>query len=83
MIVEIYSKPQCPLCDEAKEVLARVRRRVPFELREVDITRDDSLFQQYRYDIPVVFVNGQKAFKHHLDEKTVEARLQRERAPTP
>ena len=43
MIVEIYSKPQCPLCDEAKEVLARVRRRISFELKEVDITRDAAL----------------------------------------
>ena len=80
MIIEIYSKPQCPLCDEAKEVLARVRRRVPFELREVDITTDDALFQAHRYDIPVVFVNGRKAFKHHLDERAVEDRLRRELA---
>jgi glutaredoxin len=80
MIVEIYSKPQCPLCDEAKEVLDRVRRRVPFELREVDITSDPALFQEYQYDIPVVFVNGRKAFKHHLEAKAVEARLRRELA---
>ena len=78
MIVEIYSKPQCSLCDEAKEVLARVRRRIPFDLREVDITQDPTLFEQYRYDVPVVFVNGHKAFKHHLDAKVVEQRLRRE-----
>jgi len=80
MIVEIYSKPQCSLCDEAKEVLARVRRRIPFDLREVDITQDPTLFEQYRYDVPVVFVNGHKAFKHHLDAKVVEQRLRREPA---
>jgi glutaredoxin len=78
MIVEIYSKAQCPLCDEAKEVLAEVRRRIPFELREVDITQDPALFEEYRYDIPVVFVNGHKAFKHHLDARLVEKRLRRE-----
>jgi len=81
MIIEIYSKSQCPLCDEAKEVLAQVRRRVPFELREVDITQDPALFEEYRYDIPVVFVNGRKAFKHRLDAKAVEARLRREGGP--
>jgi len=81
MIVEIYSKPQCPLCDEAKEVLARVRRRISFELKEVDITGDAALFQLHRYDIPVVFVNGRKAFKHHLDEQAVEDRLRRELTP--
>lgn len=78
MIVEIYSKSQCSLCDEAKEVLAEVRRRIPFDLREVDITQDPALFEEYRYDIPVVFVNGRKAFKHHLDAKAVEQRLRRE-----
>jgi glutaredoxin len=78
MIVEIYSKSQCPLCEEAKEILARVRRRIPFELREVDITSNPALFEEYRYDIPVVFVNGSKAFKHHLEAKAVEARLRRE-----
>jgi glutaredoxin len=78
MIVEIYSKPECPLCDEAKEVLTRVQNRVSFELREVDIEQDASLFEQFRYDIPVVFVNGRKAFKHHLDERLVEQRLRRE-----
>jgi glutaredoxin len=81
MIVEIYSKPQCPLCDEAKEVLARVRRRISFELKEVDITGDPALFERHRYDIPVVFVNGRKAFKHHLDERAVEDRLRRELTP--
>ncbi|HYV44419.1 MAG TPA: glutaredoxin family protein [Myxococcaceae bacterium] len=81
MIIEIYTKSQCPLCDEAKEVLAQVRRRFPFELREVDITRDPALFEEYRYDIPVVFVNGRKAFKHRLDAKVVEARLRREVGP--
>ena len=78
MIVEIYSKPQCSLCEEAKEVLAQVRRRIPFDLREVDITQDPALFEEHRYDVPVVFVNGHKAFKHHLDAKVVEQRLRRE-----
>jgi len=78
MLVEIYSKPECHLCEEAKEVLARVRRRIPFELREVDITRDAALHQRYQYDIPVVLVNGHKAFKYHLDERAVEDRLRRE-----
>jgi glutaredoxin len=77
MKVEIYSKAECSLCDTAKAVLERVRKRVPFELVEVDITADPALFERYRYDIPVVFVDGQKAFKHRLEERVVEARLRR------
>jgi len=78
MKVEIYSKADCSLCETAKAVLARVRTRVPFELVEVDITTDPALFERYRYDIPVVFVDGQKAFKHRLEEGAVEARLRRQ-----
>jgi glutaredoxin len=77
MKVQIYSKEDCSLCEEAKAVLLAVQRRVPFELEEIDIEKDPSLFAQYRYDIPVVFVDGQKAFKHRLDERAVEARLRR------
>jgi thiol-disulfide isomerase/thioredoxin len=75
--VEIYSKKDCPLCDEAKGVLARVRERVPFELLEIDIEGDPALFERFKDDVPVVFVDGSKAFKHHLNERDVEARLGR------
>ena len=77
MKVEIYSKPDCPLCDEAKAVLREVQQRVPFELVEVNIESDPALFERYRYDIPVVFIGGQKAFKHRLNAHLVEERLRR------
>ena len=77
MKVAIYSKPDCPLCDDAKEVLLAVRQRVPFDLEEINIESDPALFEQFKYDIPVVFVEGRKAFKHRLDPKTLEARLRR------
>jgi glutaredoxin len=77
MRVEIYSKPDCPLCDEAKQVLEEVRAHLDFELIEVNIESDPVLYESYRYDIPVVFVDGQKAFKHRLDRSAVEDRLRR------
>ena len=77
MKVTIYSKPDCPLCDEAKEVLERVRASIPFELEEVDIRSDSELFDRFRYDIPVVFVDGNKAFKHRVDETALRRRLAR------
>jgi glutaredoxin len=77
MKVEIYSKADCSLCTEAKAVLEGLRRRIPFDLVEVDIERDPVAFERYRYDIPVVFIDGQKAFKHRLDARAVEQRLRR------
>lgn len=72
MIVRIYSKPDCCLCDQAKEVLERVRSRIPFELVEEDIRADPVLFATYRYDIPVVIIEGLATYKHRLDEAVVE-----------
>jgi thiol-disulfide isomerase/thioredoxin len=78
--VEIYSKKDCHLCDEAKAVLARVHERIPFELVEVDIEQDPKLFEQFKNDVPVVFVDGRKAFKHRVEEADFANRLERGRA---
>lgn len=80
MTVEIYSKPNCPLCEDVKAILERVRTRVEFNLVEIDISRDLGLRRRFRYDIPVVFINGQQAFRHRVTEEALEARLRAEGA---
>lgn len=75
--VEIYTKRDCCLCDEAKEVLARVRNDVPFELAEIDIESDSTLMERFRTEIPVIFVGGRKAFKYRVDEQELRRRLAR------
>ena len=75
--VEIYSKPDCHLCEEAKAVLQEVQREQPFTLVEVDIRTDPALFQQYEWEIPVIFINGRKAFKYRVDREALLKRLRR------
>jgi hypothetical protein len=75
MKVDIYSKPSCSLCDEAIDVVERVRARVPFELRIISILEDPAGMMAWRYDIPVVLIDGELAFKHRVDEAAFEARL--------
>jgi len=82
MTVEIYSKPGCSLCDEAKAVLLSVRERIPFELVEVDIRSDRALFDRYKFDIPVIVVEGERAFHHRVDESALETLLRQKRAGT-
>ena len=41
--VEIYSRPGCHLCDEVKEVIERVRRRLGFAVRVINIETDPEL----------------------------------------
>jgi glutaredoxin len=73
--VTLYSKPDCPLCDEAREALARVHGRVTFEREEIDITSDTSLESLYRERIPVVALAGEELFDFHVDELVLERRL--------
>ena len=75
MRVELYTKPGCHLCDEAKAVLERVRASIPFDLVEFDITSDAGLFDRYRYDIPVVVVPGRRTFVHRVYASQLELAL--------
>ncbi len=75
MRVDIYSKPNCSLCDKAIDVVEGVRARLPFELRIISILEDPALLTTWRYDIPVVVIEGVPAFKHRVDPEELEARL--------
>jgi glutaredoxin len=70
--IEIYTRPGCHLCDEAKAV-----RRIPFALSVINIEADPELEKLYGEQIPVVFINGNKAFKYHVDEAELEKKAKK------
>ncbi len=75
--VTVYSRKGCHLCEVVKESLARLAPRADFTWREIDIDTDPDLQQRYNDEVPVVFIDGRKAFKYHLDERQFLDRLQR------
>lgn len=75
--VTIYSKPGCCLCDEAKHAILTSPCRDAVEVEEINIEDDDELMARYGYDIPVIFINGRKAFKHRVTAQEFCARLRR------
>jgi len=75
--VTLYGKAECCLCDEAKAVLRRVVAAYPAALREVDIMSDPGLQARFGEEIPVVFVDGRKAFKFRVLERDLRRRLDR------
>lgn len=64
--VVIYSRPGCHLCDEAKQAIEAAGCLDEYTLAEINIESDPDLLRRYRYDIPVITVNGVEAFKHRL-----------------
>ena len=64
--VVLYTKPGCGLCEEMKEAMQRAGVDDLYTLQEVDIEKDAELYARYRYDIPVLLIDGVEAFRHRL-----------------
>lgn len=67
--VVVYSRKGCHLCDIVKETLAQVHGAAEFQWREVDIDTDPELRQKFNEEVPVVFIDGRKAFKYRMEER--------------
>jgi glutaredoxin len=74
-VVVLYGREGCCLCDDARAILERVRRRRPFTLEERDIDSDDVLLRTYLERIPVVTIDGVEAFELFVDESELERQL--------
>jgi glutaredoxin len=73
--VTLYGRDGCHLCDDARDVLLRLRAETPFELVERDIETDDELLRRYLERIPVVAVDGTELCDFFVDEEAVRAAL--------
>jgi glutaredoxin len=67
--VILYTRDGCHLCEVVKESLERLVHRAAFTWREVDIDTDEQLRRKFNDEVPVVFINGRKAFKYEMDEE--------------
>ena len=53
---------------EVKESLAKLSRRGGFTWHEIDVDSSIDLRRQFNDEVPVVFIDGRKAFKYHMNE---------------
>jgi glutaredoxin-like protein DUF836 len=76
VVVTLYTRPGCHLCDEAREAIVALRGELPpFELSEVDIDEDDDLLTRYLERIPVVAVDGEVVSELEFDPRLLVVRL--------
>ena len=73
--VIVYSRPGCHLCDEAKAAIENSNCSAHYTLEEVNIESDDELLRKYKYDIPVVTIDGKEAFRHRVDTNEFRIRV--------
>ena len=75
--VVVYSKPGCHLCDEAKAAIEKSNCSDHYTLEEVNIESDNELLRKYKYDIPVIMIDGEEAFRHRVDPNEFRMRVVR------
>lgn len=73
----LYSKPGCYLCEELRAELDALQPELGYTIDEIDITQDSTLFEQYRYEIPVLVMDGEEVGRGRIDPAMVVRRCRR------
>ena len=74
----LYTRKDCCLCEEMKGVVRQVAGRLPLKMEEIDVDSAPDLQEKYGNEVPVLFINGRKAFKYRVTEGELKKRLRKE-----
>jgi glutaredoxin len=73
--VTLYHAEGCRLCDRALATVRGLRDELGFELEEIDIGGDPELEAAYREWLPVVEIDGRRAFVYYVDAAAFRRKL--------
>ena len=74
--VVVYHAADCHLCERALAQVRALREELEFELEEVAIDGNPELEAAYRELIPVVEIDGERAFTYYVHEAAFRRRLE-------
>lgn len=78
MDIILYSRKNCCLCDEMKEVVGQVAAHHSLTVHEFDVDTSPDWREKFGDEVPVLFINGRKAFKYRVTAQELERRLRKE-----
>jgi glutaredoxin len=81
--LQLYTRRSCCLCEEMKQVIREAANRFPLALEETDVDDSAEIQALYGTEVPVLFINGRKAFKYRVTLRDLQKRLQRESRASP
>ena len=79
--VTLYKAQGCHLCERALRVVEEVRAEREFELSVVDVDGDPELEARYREWLPVLEIDGRRAFVYHILAADLRRRLDAQAQP--
>lgn len=68
-LVQIFSRQNCHLCQEAEGIVREVIRDLAFRLEIIYIDGDQELERLYGEEVPVTLINGAKHDYFRVDKK--------------
>lgn len=71
----LLTRSDCHLCEEMAEVVRVVAEGGSFRLDQVDVDGDATLLDRYGDQVPVLLINGRRAFKYRLTAGALRRRL--------
>ncbi|MBI2088608.1 MAG: glutaredoxin family protein [Deltaproteobacteria bacterium] len=71
----LYTRLGCCLCEEMKEVVRRVAGKLALEMEEIDVDSEPELAERHGNEVPVLFIDGRKAFKVRVTIRELERKL--------
>ena len=71
----LYTRRECPLCDEAQELLSTYRAWLPAVV-VVDIDHDPELWERFDTCVPVVEIDGKVRFRGRIHEPLLRRLIQ-------
>ncbi len=74
-VITLLGRPGCHLCDQAREVIARVAADLGVPWEERDITQSADDLRAYGEMIPVTLINGVQHDFWHVSEQRLRAAL--------
>lgn len=71
----LYTKANCPLCDEVKHLIKPHLNRVDYGEVDIKAPGNESIFGQYRFEIPVIRIQNRANKNIVLKNKQITAHL--------
>jgi len=76
--IRLYTRRDCCLCEEMKGVVRDVAEEIPLEVEEVDVDSGPDLREKFGDEVPVLFIDGRKAFKYRVAARELKKKLRQQ-----
>ena len=73
----LYTRSDCCLCIEMKEVIQKVAGSIAVDIDEIDVDSSPHLAEAFGDEVPVLFIDQRKAFKYRVSAGELIKRLGR------